>query len=163
MNLFDENLQALINRFKENVAALTLNKENLEPIEKVLSELELNNISTINFLSTHSVDNSISMFVQIQNADESEIQISLEIACRLLGVDIENVTTVFNVEHPTYGYLINFKDKCEFYISLSDVKTHYCPEAIVGMLEEFKSKKPKQTYLGFDLADPNGDRTEVAA
>lgn len=163
MTLYDKKLQDLINDFKGDVAAITLQKENLEIFEKVLNELKVKDISTINFISTHSNDQSVSMFVQIQNADEWEIETTVRISCRLLNVDIEDVTPIIKVGHPTYGYLINFKDKCKFYISLQDVEVHYCPEAIVGMLEEFKPKKPTQTYLGFDLADPNGDRTEVAA
>ncbi len=152
MNLYDKELNYLIELFKDQVSALTLNKNNVQKLEQIISSLQFNNIVCGSQLTTHAHDKSVSAVAFLKTPSDTDVLRALAITCAHLDVTHEAIELLFNIDSLNYGYSITGKDGEKITVSVHDIRNEYSPLDIERLLNDFKEGFSAPFFVGIDMA-----------
>lgn len=151
MNFYDKELRNHIESFKESIACLTKNKPTINQFEKLVEVIKDNEIQCNPMIVTHT--GYVSLFLFHEVALENHIMKSLQITAAFLKLDIDVIEPLLDINHCTYGFLLNLDNGNKIHISLNEVKKEFSPLDIERMLTEAKTVFSDLWFIRPELLD----------
>lgn len=159
MNFYEKELNNEIARFKSTLQCLTYQKTTIDQFEKLVEAIKYNGIACNYMISAHEHDQSVSLFIFQEVALESQIIKALHISAAFIGIDINSIKAVLDINYCGYGFALPMTNKNIIRISLNNLKQHFSPLDVERILNEAKTTIVTPFFIGVDKAAPDSDVT----
>lgn len=145
MNLYDKKLNDLIDRFKHDVAALTLNKDSVIRMGYIKDVLDAHQIEGY-VTATVKTDGSLTNSIYMRSQSDDAILRALQITCINIGASYESIVPNDDINCVSYGFEIPAADGTKFVVSLYDLRHAYSPLDLDRLLKDLKADWPGIPY-----------------